>query len=183
MENVRHKGAQCGQEQPRFSPALYSFLLRRPRPLTICHCVYTHRPSNCNLSNISYRLKGALGCNSLNQSDMNTFCQEEPRRALLSLCFLVLWDAQRHKDLCFHTFSPERGIPKKGRLTLHIDGAVWLTIKRLLNHFQFWYLNHFLTETYWFGINNDIIWHLSLEKVTSYLYLCHRHGDVSHNRD
>lgn len=69
MESAHHKRAQCGErreKQPRFSPCTVPLLLHRPRLLAICHCVYTHQPSNCNLRNISYRRAGSstLNCNS-----------------------------------------------------------------------------------------------------------------------
>lgn len=60
MESAQYKRAQCGErreKQPRFSPCTVPLLLRRPRLLAICHCVYTQQPSNCNLRNISYRCR------------------------------------------------------------------------------------------------------------------------------
>lgn len=55
METVHHKRAQCGLKQPRFPPCTVPLLLHRPRLLTICRCVYTRQPGNCNVRNISYR--------------------------------------------------------------------------------------------------------------------------------
>lgn len=44
-------------------PRAVPLLLRRPRLLAICHCVYTHEPDNCNLRNISCRTR--LLCSGL----------------------------------------------------------------------------------------------------------------------
>lgn len=55
VDTVHHKRAQCGKKQAKISPHTVPLLLRRPRWLAICHCVYTHQPGNCNLRYISYR--------------------------------------------------------------------------------------------------------------------------------
>lgn len=94
METIHHRGVQCGEEQPRFSPVLYPFCCAG---LAICHCVYTHQPGNCNLRNISYRRRQLWAVTLwIRLTWILSF-----RRDRSSICYLEHWDAQSTK-----TFVP-----------------------------------------------------------------------------